>query len=330
MTNAAAPMVDVWRGPMIESRHRGHAAVVTAGGALHAAWGAPETLIYPRSSAKMLQALPLVESGAADAIGLGDRHLALAAASHQGAPIHTELASSWLAEIGRGEADLRCGIQPPRDARDREAMRAEGRRADQTHNNCSGKHTGFLSLETRIGGGPEYIDVDHPVQRAVCEAIADMAGEDVETWAIDGCSAPNFATSVTGLARAMARMAAPGSGLRGDAARQIVAAMARYPELVAGEKRACTELMRAMKGVAVKTGAEGVFVAILPEQGLGVALKIEDGATRAAEAAIAAILVWLGVLESAHPVVQRLTYGPIRNFRDVETGAMSLADGFPA
>ena len=323
-------MVEVWRGAFVESQHRGHAAIVEADGTLRASWGSPDAVIYPRSSAKMLQALPLVESGAAAALGLRENHLALACASHQGSPLHTDLVSDWLTNIGRDAGDLRCGPQPPRLSGDRQALRDAGQSLSRVHNTCSGKHTGFLTVAGHIGGGLDYVDVDHPVQKSVKAAFEEMTDVASAGWAPDGCSAPNFTTTVRGLANAMAKMAAPGSGVRGDAARSLVQAMIARPDLVAGEQRACTDLMEAMDGVAVKTGAEGVFVAILPAAGLGVALKIEDGATRAAEAAIAGMLCSLGALSPDHPVAKRLMAGAIRNWDGIETGRIGLAERFLA
>jgi len=173
------------------------------------------------------------------------------------------------------------------------------------------------------------VALDHPVQKAVKEAHEEMTDEASPGHGIDGCSAPNFATSITGLARAMAKMARPDESVRGRASRQLVDAMRTHPDLVAGEGRACTELMRAMDGkVAIKTGAEAVFVAILPEQGLGIAVKIDDGGTRGAEAAIAALLVKYGALDAQHPMAQKRLHGPIRNWDGLQTGHMALANGF--
>jgi L-asparaginase II len=317
----AVPMVEVWRGDIAESHHRGHAVICDASGAVRAAWGDPDAVILPRSSCKMLQALPLVESGAA--AGLGSEQLALACASHNGAEIHVTRVAAWLAGLGLAEEDLRCGPQVPDDAPERHRLRAAGLGPDQRHNNCSGKHVGFLTLNRRLGAGSEYVEIDHPVQRAVRTAFEEMCGAASPGYGIDGCSAPNFATTVHGLARAMARMADPrGLGpVREAAARRLVAAMLEHPLLVAGEGRACTELMEAMHGgVAVKTGAEAVFVAILPAQGLGVALKIEDGATRASECAIAAILVRLGVIAAEDPAAARRLTPPILSRRGIPAG----------
>lgn len=328
----AVDMVELWRGGMVESLHRGHAVICDGSGAVVAAWGDPDAVIYPRSSVKMIQALPLVESGAADAVGLDAADLALACASHEGAAIHVARVAAWLDRIGCTEADLRCGAQPSRDRAERKRMLLSGEAPGQLHNNCSGKHAGFLTLSRHLGGGPDYNDPDHPVQRAVRAAFEDLTGMESPRYGIDGCSAPNFATSVRGLGRAMAVLAAARAGAadtRARAAARLIDAMRTHPDLVAGEGRACTELMQAMGGrVAVKTGAEGVFVAILPEQGLGVAVKIEDGATRAAEAAITGLMVRLGVLDPAHPAARRRLGAPIRNWRGIETGEIRLAPGF--
>lgn len=314
----AVPLVEVWRGPFLESVHRGHAAICGPDGRVREAWGDPDAVILPRSSCKMLQALPLVESGAR----LPPERLALACASHQGAGVHVRGVEAWLAELGLSDRDLRCGPETPRDEAERHRIRDEGAPVRQVHNNCSGKHAGFLQLAQSLGGGPDYVEPDHPVQRAVRAAFEEATGAPSPGWAVDGCSAPNFATTLRGLATAMARFAAASEGdARGRAMVRLREAMAAHPVLVAGEGRACTALMRAMEGVAVKTGAEGVFVAILPRLGLGVALKIADGASRASECAVAAILARLGALDPAHPLVE----APLRNRRGLVAGAVRPA-----
>lgn len=329
----AIPMVELWRGGMLESIHSGHAVVCDERGDVIEAWGDPFAVIFPRSSCKMIQALPLLESGAADAAGLGSAQLALACASHNAAHVHTEAVGRWLGELGLGEADLRCGPQMPDDPDARKEIVCSGGAACQIHNNCSGKHAGFLTLARHLGAGPEYVEPDHPVQRAVKLAFEEVTGETSPGYGIDGCSAPNFATTVHGLARAMARFAAadPEGTTRERAAARLWRAMVAHPDLVAGEGRACTSLMRAMGGrVAVKTGAEAVFVAILPEQKRGIALKIVDGGTRASEAAVTALLVRTGVLDAGHTVVGQYLTDPIRNRRGLAVGEMRLASGFAA
>jgi L-asparaginase II len=314
---------------LLEGRHRGHAVICDVAGNVQAAWGDPEAVIFPRSACKILQALPLVESGAA--ADLSSEHLALACASHQGAAMHVERVARWLSDLGLADGDLRCGPQKPEDALERERLRDAGLRPCQMHNNCSGKHAGFLTLNRHLRGGSEYVDPDHPVQKAVRATFEEMTGADSPGWGIDGCSAPNFATTVRGLAWAMARLADPrGLGLvRGDAARRLVAAMVAHPLLVAGEGEAVSELMAATGGrVAIKGGAEGVYVAILPERGLGVALKIEDGAERASECAITAILARLGAVSANEAAAARRLNPPILNRRRILAGHIKPADDF--
>ncbi len=324
-------MVEVWRGDFAESCHAGHAVVCDAAGDVVYAWGDPGAVGLPRSSIKILQALPLVESGAADS--LGSEQLALACASHQAAPMHVTRIEAWLADLGLGDDALRCGAALPLDRATRTAMICADVAPGQVHHQCSGKHVGFLTLAAHLRAGPDYVAVDHPVQRAVRAAIEEMSGAETPGWAVDGCSAPNFAMSLEGVARAMARLADP-SGLgraRATAAQRLVAAMMAHPLLVAGEGRPCSELMAAMQGrAAIKFGAEGLYTAILPERGLGVALKVSDGALRGCECAIASLLVRLGVLDPAHPAAMRRLAGPIVNAAGIVTGSVRPAPGFHA
>ena len=321
-------MVEIWRGPVLESQHMGHAVVCDTSGQVVDAWGDLELVMLPRSSSKMLQALPLIESGASAANSLTGQQLALACASHNAAKIHTDLVNGWLDHLGLADDAFRCGSQEPTDVPARDALIRAGQSPCQCHNECSGKHCGFLTLAKYVGAGPEYVEVDHPVQKAVLDAFEDMTGTVSPGFGIDGCSAPNFATTMVGFARAMARMAKGDDGtVRGRAAQELTEAMRIYPEMVAGEGRACTELMRAMDHkVAVKTGAEAVFAAILPEQQLGIAVKISDGGVRAAQCVIASLLVKYGALDPAHPTAVKYMHGPIINKRGIVTGEQRLAD----
>ena len=330
---AAIPMIELWRGGMLESVHSGHAVICDDRGEVVEAWGDPKAVIFPRSSCKMIQALPLIESGAAAANGLGPAQLALACASHDGGHIHTDAVAAWLSGLGLAEPDLRCGPQMPDDPEAHRELLCSDTAPCQLHNNCSGKHAGFLTLNRQLKAGPDYIEPDHPVQKTVRTAFEEVTGEVSPGFGIDGCSAPNFATSVHGLARAMARFAAANpDGTRREAAQaRLWQAMVAHPDLVAGEGCACTNLMRAMGGkVVVKTGAEAVYVAILPELKRGIALKILDGGTRASEAAITALLIRLGALERDNPVVGTYLTGPILSRRGFHAGEMRLAQGFAA
>jgi len=324
----AEQLAELWRNDVLEGVHMGHAIVVDQGGQVVRAWGNPDQVIFPRSSCKMVQALPLIESGAAAKAGLTSEQLALACSSHQGAAIHTTRVLAWLDAMGLTDDDLRCGPQHIRDRVENNAMIKADKTPCQCHNICSGKHCGFLALNQHLGGGSEYIEVDHPVQRAVRAASEETYGETSATYGLDGCSAPNFTTSLMGLGRAVAAFASADgkSDARSKAMVTLRDAMRTHPELVAGEGRACTELMRASEGrLVLKTGAEGVFVAIVPERKLGIALKISDGATRASEAAIAAILVGMDLLPRDHPDVQNRMYAPLLNRRNIRAAEMRPA-----
>ena len=319
-----ARLVETYRGPFLENTHLGHVVISDSKGIVEE-WGDPDAVVLPRSSSKMIQALPLVTSGAADARRLSERQLALACASHQGAPMHVAAVSDWLADLGLSEADLRCGPQPSRDKDLKLQMIRDGEKPCQLHNNCSGKHAGFLTLGQHIGAGPDYIDPDHPVQKACLEAFETVTDQDSPGFGIDGCSAPNHATTMQAMARAMAWFATAHerSDTLSRAGARLAAAMYAHPDMVAGEGRACTLLMRAAKErIAIKTGADGYFVAILPERGLGVALKIADGTTRASESAMSAVLVRLGVADASHPDVARFLNPEITNWRGTVTGAV--------
>jgi len=198
------------------------------------------------------------------------------------------------------------------------------------HNNCSGKHSGFLTLNRHLGGGADYERIDHPVQQAARAAFEDVTDATSPAWGIDGCSAPNFATTLTAMARGMAQFATARqrSGVRAAAQVRLVDAMMAHPELVAGEGKPCTELMRACGGkAALKGGAEGYYVGILPGLGLGVALKVADGSDRGKDSAIAALLIRMGVLDAGHPAARRLVGGPQKNWRGTVVGQIRAAPG---
>ena len=311
-------MAEIWRGPFLESVHTGHAVVCDETGEIVQAWGDPNKIVLSRSSSKMIQALPLIESGAADRFGLTHQQLALACSSHAGMPIHVTMVKNWLSALELDDNALRCGAHYPYHRGSEVEMIANGEKPCQWHNNCSGKHSGFLTLTKHLGAGPEYVDPAHPVQKAVSDAHARLTDETPPGFGIDGCSAPNFASTLHGMARAMARFAAAPEG---SAEERLHRAMRAHPEYVAGDGKACTDLMRAANGkIAIKTGAEGFFNAILPDRKLGISLKISDGTTRASECAMAAILVKLGALEPDHPAVSNVMNAPIRNRRKIQTG----------
>lgn len=319
MTNPV--LVELVRGTTVESIHRGAIAVCDAAGNVRASRGNIVSPVYPRSAFKALQALPLVETGAAAAAGVTDEELALACASHSGEPVHTTRVAAWLARIGCVEADLACGPHLPYHEASAHDLIRRGEKPCRLHNNCSGKHTGFLTLARHLGAPlAGYEAPDHPVQQRVRAAIADMCGvpADAMPVGIDGCAAPNFALPLANLARGMARLANP-SGLpaaRAEAAGRLIAAWKAHPQLVSGTGRACADLIAAARDrTVVKTGAEAVFMAALPGQGLGIALKIDDGGTRAAETVMAQLLVLLGEADPDDPRIARHRNPPLRNWR---------------
>jgi L-asparaginase II len=321
-------LVEITRGVLVESVHRGAVAIADARGNILFALGDIALPVYPRSALKPIQALPLLESGAADAYRVGLEEVALACASHSGEPMHTTRVAAWLGRLGLSERDLACGAHPSRYEPVAEEMIRRGEKPTRIHNNCSGKHTGFLTLARHWNiATAGYERHDHPVQQAVAKTLGELAGIAGEfPWGVDGCAAPNFALPLGAFARALAQFADP-AGLpppRAQAMHRIVAAMIAHPELVAGTGRVCTLLMRAGNGrVAAKTGAEGVYAAIVPGAGLGVALKIDDGAGRAAESAIAFLLDRMGLVD--HAAVRDLICAPIRNTRDTVTGERRAA-----
>jgi L-asparaginase II len=325
-------VVEVMRGVRVESRHSGAGAVVDTDGAVAFAFGEIDEPVFPRSAVKALQALPLVESGAADALQLSEAEIALACASHSGAPAHVETATAMLARVGLDVASLACGVHWPVSEEASRALAGAGRTPSPLHNNCSGKHAGFLCLACASGWETRgYEQAAHPVQRAAKAAIEDVTGaalgEDV--CATDGCSIPTYAVALRALALGFARLAT-GAGLarrRAAAATRIFAAVAANPAMVAGEGRFDTEVMRLFgPRVFVKTGAEGVYCAALPDLGLGFAVKADDGATRAAQVMIAAMIGRFLPAEGG----DRARLGPfvapvLRNWNGIEVGALRAA-----
>lgn len=317
-------LVEVTRGSLVESVHRGAFAIARADHTLPFSLGDIDSPVYPRSSLKPIQALPLVEGGAADAFSLSEEEIALACASHSGEPMHTSRVAAWLQKISCGESDLACGPQAVRYEPVWADMVRRGEPATRIHNNCSGKHAGFLTAARHWGIATEgYERHNHPVQQAVAQTLNELAGLEGELpWGVDGCAAPNFALPLAAFARAVAKLADPASlpEPRGHAARRIVQAMIAHPELVAGTGRSDTILMRAGGGrVATKAGAEGFYAAIVPEMGLGIAVKIDDGAGRAAETVITDILDKLGLLgddSAAHAILR----APVLNTRNAVVG----------
>jgi L-asparaginase II len=322
-------VIEVTRGPVVESRHEGIAAVVKADGTVLESWGDIDARVLPRSANKPIQAMAFVESGAVEKFGLGNEHIALACASHNGEKRHVETVRAWLGKVGLGEGDLECGVHPPRLPSSIEALVRENAQPTPAFNNCSGKHSGFLSTAVAYGEPTRgYIKYDHPVQRRLRAVMSDLCGSDADDfpYGTDGCGIPTLATPLKLLARAMASMAEPSrlSNKHAEAATRIRAAMNAEPFMVAGTGRFCTRINGALPGVAqVKTGAEAVFCGMLPTLGLGIALKMWDGAGRASEVAMATLLGHLGVLPAERR--EELLHPPIKNVVGLLVGEMRPA-----
>ena len=324
----AEPLVEVRRGAITESRHRGHIAVVEPDTKIVSYAGAVETVTFLRSSAKPFQAIPLLVSGAADRFGFTDQEVALACASHNGEPMHVELASSMLQKIGLGPEALKCGAHEPYSAKAAADLRAKGEAPTALHNNCSGKHAGMLAVAKHLVAPIDtYNLAQNPVQLEIGRVVSKFSGIALEDLAvgIDGCAVPVFGITIKAMALAFARLVAPPTEFEPDlrnACAQIVKVMTTYPELIGGTTdRLDTEIMKASPGrIVSKVGAEGVYTAgIVPSEkwpnGLGLALKIEDGDDhRARPTVVIEALRQIGVLhDESLEAVAKYAFFPVKN-----------------
>jgi L-asparaginase II len=329
-------LVEVTRGGPVESRHRGSAIVIDADGKTVFSVGDVGRPIFPRSAVKAIQALPLVESGVAGRLGLTDAEIALCCSSHSGEAEHVAGSASMLAKAGRDAGCLECGAHWPMGEKAARALAVSGGQPSALHNNCSGKHAGFVCLACGLDEDPKgYIQAQHRVQREIKGALEDMTGarHHADAMGVDGCSIPTYAVPLEALALAFARFGA-GVGMgpeRARAAGRIRAAVAAHPSMVAGTGRFDTVAMNALGARAfTKTGAEAVFCGALPELGLGIALKIDDGGTRASEAVMATLMArYLRPEGEQAEVLARLAAPTMRNWNGIEVGqvrATGLAD----
>ena len=333
-------LVEVWRGSLIESRHRGHLIAVDGTGTTIASLGSPETVTFLRSSAKPFQALPVVASGAADRFEFTEQEIAIACGSHNGEPMHVAAVRSMLAKIGLDENALKCGVHEPYSLEVARELIRKGEQPSVLQNNCSGKHAAMLALAKHSGAPIEtYDEPTHPVQQMIITAVSDFSGVRVDeiVTATDGCGAPIFAIPVRAMALMYANLVSPPKHFdtqTRESCKRIVDAMIRYPEMIGGTtKRLDTELMRAGRGrFFSKIGAEGVYsVGVLPSKdwpnGLGLALKVEDGDDhRARPPAVIDALRQLGVLD-ASDLNALSAYSPtiIRNRRGDSVGEARAA-----
>lgn len=321
-------LVETFRGGVADLRHRGAIAVSDGEGRLVWSTGDVDRPVYPRSAVKLFQALPLVESGAADRYDLSDEQLALACSSHSAEDGHVAAAADMLAKAGLGEPVLECGAHWPMFSQSQmiDFVR-EGHVPNQLHNNCSGKHSGFLCAACHQGIEPaDYVKSGHEIQRQVMAAQEDMTGYRIGEGegAIDGCSIPAYAFPLRALAHGFAKVATS-HGLgpeRAKAARRLMEACIANPWFTAGTDRFCTRVMEAGEGaIYAKTGADGVYVAALPSAGLGVALKCDDGSGPAAEIMLASVLMrLLGHDEALGERLQPLARKILKNWNGIEVG----------
>lgn len=329
MTNPV--LVEVTRGNQVESRHRGSVAVIDGDGGTVLSLGDIDASTFPRSACKAMQALPLVESGAADAYGFGNREIALACASHSGEPDHVVLAAGMLKAAGQGEPVLECGAHWSfQQAAFLEQARSLDR-PSQLHNNCSGKHAGFICACCHSGHDTRgYVTFDHPLQVEIRDVMGNLTDTVLsqDNAGVDGCSIPTYAVPLRSLARGFARMAS-GVGLgpeRARASARIMDACMAEPFYVAGTGRTCTRLMQVAPGrIFVKTGAEGVFCAAIPERGFGIAVKCDDGTARAADSIVAGVLARFfdGEVRAALDGIANYT---MRNWNGMAVGDVRAAE----
>lgn len=325
MTNPI--LVEMSRSTLVESVHRGAYIACDAQGGIVRQAGDVERAIFPRSAIKAMQAIYLMESGAVSNYEFGDKEIALACSSHSGEEAHIELARNMLHRAGLTCDDLECGCHWSTQTKVAISQARLVSEPTALHNNCSGKHVGFLCAANHLGQKTYgYIKKDHAVQKEIAAIVGDMTGAPMsdELCGVDGCSIPTYAMSLKAMAKGFAKMAT-GEGLsapRAKASSHIVEACMNQPFFVAGTDRACTRLMAiAPKRIFVKTGAEGVYCGALPELGLGLALKIDDGGTRAAETAIAALCAELmGAEDPAYEQLKSFSNRTLYNWNKIQVG----------
>lgn len=327
MTSANPILIEITRGGEVESEHRGRAVILRSNGTTLWSVGDVDRLTYPRSAIKAFQALPMVASGAPAAFGLDDTDLALTCASHNGESRHVDRVSAFLAKLGLSVADLECGRHWPMGEEATIDLAWRHSQPDARHNNCSGKHAGMLALARQQDWETKgYVSADHPVQEAIRRCIEQCCNTDLaaQPQSPDGCTAPTWAMPLHRLALGFARFADPRHlpETYRESAGQLYRAAVEQPFYVAGTGRYCTRMMEALSGRCfLKVGAEGVYIAAIPEYGLGVALKMDSGSAQAAEVAMSAILHRLGLPVSAQE--QRPT---VRNRNGIETGEIRPVD----
>lgn len=285
------------RGNLVENRHRGAICVSDADGRVLASAGDIDAEVFPRSAIKSMQAIALLKSGAERQFAFSDEAIALACASHNGEPRHTDLASAMLGKLGLNATALECGAHPPIDPAARKALFASGQKPTALHNACSGKHSGMLAVARALGANPVgYSEREHTVQTQVRAAVEEILDHPLteDRCGTDGCSIPTWAAPLHTFAKGFARMAT-GRGLASDtaqAAARIFDAATAHPFLVGGTGSFDSEAMEAFGGrLMLKFGADGLYCGALRDTGIGFALKCDDGSVPATTAMVAALLL---------------------------------------
>lgn len=325
-------LIEQTRGTYVENRHRGAFVIADAEGNIIASAGDIARPVFPRSAIKSMQALAMVTSGAIERFDLTDEELALACASHHGEDVHVLGVTSFLGHVGLSAADLECGAHQPTNGRAREALRRAGEEPTALHNNCSGKHSGMLSVARALGVDThDYVTRNHPVQVAVRRAIETVVGGQLseDRCGTDGCSIPTWAAPLSGFAQGFARMAT-GERLPDDLARaahRIFDAATSHPLLVAGTGHLDTLVMEAFGGrVMQKGGAEGVQCGAIRDKGWGYALKIDDGNMLASQTLVANLLLQFADPDEAQrAVLEKFARQTIKNVRGLDVGEMRAA-----
>ncbi len=320
MTNPNPVIAEILRGTTVESQHRGAYAIVDSDGHMIRSAGNIRKPVFPRSAVKAFQCVPVIGSGAADRFGMSDEEIALCCASHIGEVEHVRVASSILRKAGIDEAAYECGIHWPERMDDRVALVKAGEGPRAIHNNCSGKHAGMLALAKHLGAPLSgYVLKDHPVQQAIAQTLDTYCDVDTANapWGTDGCSVPTWAIPLENAARGFAKLFAPGNSV----GERIAKAVQANPFMVAGTGKFDTRIMQAVPRLFIKVGAEGVYCGAIPHASLGFALKIDDGASRGAEVAIARVLSELDCWTVAESeAITEFTHSTMRNWRKLEVG----------
>lgn len=333
MKNFQKAIIEVSRGGIVESFHTADMAICDGKGELIAAFGDVDQVVFPRSAIKSFQALPMVEAGTDIAYGIEGGQLALCCSSHYGEIMHVDGANAILTKAGLDVSDLECGAHYPEHEIDKARLHLAGKRPSAIHNNCSGKHSGMLAFaKWQNFDTKNYVSKNHPVQKAVAAALSDLMGvpHSDAVCGIDGCSLPAYAVPLVNIAGAAARFGS-GEGMensRQKAAQKIIHACCDHPLMVAGTDSVCTKIMQALgRKCFVKTGAEGVYLAIIPELSIGVAIKVNDGARRAAEVLVAQVIASILALDDGErELIERVTNPVLKNWNGIEVGDIRTAN----